>query len=184
MADVTRLAAHTPVVALIETALGLSRARELAAIPGVLRLGLGQIDLQADLGMACGADEQELLPVRLELVLASRLARMTPPIDGVTMDTRNAEVCTEDAQRSRRIGFGAKLCIHPHQVSWTRQAFMPSASQIDWARRVVQAMAAARGGVCTVDHKMVDAPVFKLAEQTLWRAGFDPQHINKEMTCE
>ena len=184
-ADLARLAAQVPVLALIETALGLSRARELAATPGVLRLGLGQIDLQADLGMVCGPDEAELLPARFELVLASRLARMTPPIDGVTMDTRDASVCIEDTRRSRRLGFGAKLCIHPQQVACARQAFAPSADQIDWATRVVQAVAAARGGVCTVDHKMVDAPVLKLAEQTLWQAGIDPSQLhNQEMTCE
>lgn len=183
--DLARLAAQVPVLALIETALGLSRARELAATPGVLRLGLGQIDLQADLGMACASDEAELLPARFELVLASRLARMTPPIDGVTMDTRDAQVCRQDAQRSRRLGFGAKLCIHPNQVSWTRQAFAPSPEQTEWAARVVRAVAAARGGVCVVDHKMVDAPVLKLAEQTLWRAGIDPTQLNnQEMTCE
>lgn len=184
-ADLARIAAQVPVLPLIETALGLSRVRELAAVPGVLRLGLGHIDLQADLGMACGADEAELLPVRWELVLASRLAQLPPPIDGVTTNTRDAQLCSQDACRSRRLGFGAKLCIHPHQVASVRQAFAPRADQIDWATRVVQAVAAAGGGVCTVDHRMVDAPVLKLAQQTLWRAGIDPSQLhNQEMTCE
>ena len=121
--------------------------------------------------MACGPEESELNSVRFELVLASRLARMPAPIDGVTMDTRERTRCSEDALRARRWGFGGKLCIHPAQVPWTRQAFAPSAQELAWAQRVVHAVAQAQGGVCTVDHKMVDAPVLKLAEQTLMRAG-------------
>ena len=63
-----------PVLPLIESAEGLGQMDAIARATGVLRLGLGHIDLQADLGMRCGPDEAELAPVRLALVVASRRA--------------------------------------------------------------------------------------------------------------
>ena len=46
-------------------------------------------------------------------------------------------------------------------------ALAPTASQLDWARRVLAAQALAGGGACQVDGKMVDAPVVLLAQQLL-----------------
>lgn len=163
------LAARTglALLPLIETAEGAAQPDAIAAAPGVLRLALGHIDLQADLGMACGPDEAELAPLRWALVLASRRAGLPPPVDGVTTALGNAERLSADAARARRFGFGAKLCIHPGQVAGVHAAFAPSPAQCDWALRVLAAAAAARGGVCVLDGRMVDAPVIALAHQML-----------------
>ncbi|WP_343590374.1 CoA ester lyase [Paracidovorax wautersii] len=152
---------------LIETAEGAAQLDAIAAAPGVLRLALGHIDLQADLGMACGPDEAELAPLRWSLVLASRRAGLPPPVDGVTTAVGDAERLAADTARARRFGFGGKLCIHPAQLAGVHAAFAPSAAQLDWARRVQQASAQAQGGVCTVDGTMVDAPVLALAQRIL-----------------
>ncbi len=163
------LAARTglALLPLIETAEGAAQPDAIAAAPGVLRLALGHIDLQADLGMACGPDEAELAPLRWALVLASRRAGLPPPVDGVTTAVGDAERLAADAARARRFGFGAKLCIHPGQVAGVHAAFAPSPAQCDWALRVLAAAAAARGGVCVLDGRMVDAPVIALAHQML-----------------
>ena len=63
-----------PILALIESALGLSQARAIAAVPQVARLAFGSIDFAADLG--CAHTRQALLAARSELVLAARLARI------------------------------------------------------------------------------------------------------------
>jgi len=139
----------------------------------VLRLAFGNLDFQADLGMACGADEDELAPVRVAIVIASRRAGLAAPIDGVTTDTKDLTRVQADAARSLRFGFGAKLCIHPLQVAPVHAAFAPTAAQIDWARRVLLAEAAAGGGAFTVDGRMVDPPVLKLARQCLAMARIE-----------
>jgi citrate lyase subunit beta/citryl-CoA lyase len=156
-----------PVLPLIESAEGLGQMDLMARTPGVLRLVLGHIDLQADLGLSCGPDEAELAPVRLALVVASRRAGLPSPVDGVTTATTNAEVLTQDAQRSRRFGMGAKLCIHPAQVDGVHQALAPTEAECDWARRVLAAEVAAGGGAFSVDGKMVDPPVLLLARRIL-----------------
>lgn len=152
---------------LIESVAGLDAADALAHSPQVLRLAFGNLDFQADAGMACGPDEPELTAVRLAVVLASRRAQLAAPVDGVTPGTQDTAQLERDVLRSRSGGFGAKLCIHPSQVALVNQAFTPSPSELDWARRVLAASAAAGGGVISLDGRMVDAPVLRLAQRTL-----------------
>jgi citrate lyase subunit beta/citryl-CoA lyase len=170
-ADLSRLAGAVGprglLVPLIESAAGLAAVDELAAGPQVLRLAFGNLDFQADIGLACDADEAELVPVRLALLLASRRANLPAPIDGVTPDWRDAQRLAADTARARRGGFGAKLCIHPDQVAPVHAALGPSADELAWARRVVDAIRASGGGVVSLDGRMVDAPVVRLAERLL-----------------
>jgi citrate lyase subunit beta/citryl-CoA lyase len=154
-------------VPLIESAAGFAALDALATAPQVLRLAFGHLDFQADLGLACEADEAELVPVRLALVLASRRAGLAPPIDGVSPDWRDRERLQLDCARARRGGFGAKLCIHPEQVRPAHAALGPSAEQLAWARRVNEAMQSGGGGVISLDGRMVDAPVLRLAQRLL-----------------
>ena len=105
--------------------------------------------------------------MRLALVLASRRAGLAAPIDGVTPDWRDAARLAADAARARRGGFGAKLCIHPDQVAPVHAALGPSTDELAWARRVMDATQAAGGGVVSLDGRMVDAPVVRLAERLL-----------------
>ena len=160
-------------IPIIESAEGLANIDALARSANVLRLAFGNLDFQADLGMACGADEAELAPVRVAIVVASRRAGLAAPMDGVTTDTQDMSRVQSDAARSLRFGFGAKLCIHPLQVAAVHAAFAPTAAQLEWAQRVLQAEAAAGGGAFTVDGRMVDPPVLKLARQCLAMAGIE-----------
>lgn len=104
---------------MIETAIGLDRLREIANANQVLRLALSNLDLQADLGMVCDAQETELRTARYQIVLASRLAQIAPPIDDwVTPSTDDLSRITDDAERAKHMGFGGKLCIHPNLSRW------------------------------------------------------------------
>jgi citrate lyase subunit beta/citryl-CoA lyase len=100
-------------------------------------------------------------------VLASRVAGLPAPVDGVTLAIDDALQVGADAQRARVLGFGGKLCIHPAQVAAVNAAFRPSPEHITWARRVVEATSAGRGAAVAVDGKMVDAPVLARALRLL-----------------
>lgn len=159
-----------PLLPLIETARGLAHAREIAALPNVTQLAFGSIDFCADLGMA--HLREVLLPVRLELVLASRLAGIAPPLDGVT--TRlDPGLAADDATHARNLGMGGKLCIHPSQVEEVRTAFLPTEKEREWAQKVL----ASGGGAVAVDGEMVDEPVRRRARNILSAAskGHIPQ---------
>ncbi len=158
-------------VPLVESNAGLDALDALARAPQVVRLAFGHLDFQVDLGMECAADEAELLPVRLALVRASRRAGLAAPVDGVTTATDDMVRLAGDTARSRRMGFGGKLCIHPAQVLPVQAAFAPDPAEIDWARRVLQAAPAHGGTVFRLDGRMVDAPVLALAGRLLARAA-------------
>jgi citrate lyase subunit beta/citryl-CoA lyase len=160
---VQRLIGDTHVIAIIETVKGLANAREIGA-SGVARLAFGSLDYCADLG--CAHEPDALLFARSEIVLASRLAGLASPLDGVTTSIENKEAVIRDARYAARLGFGGKLYVHPAQVSHVVQAFTPSDEELDWARSVLEL-----GGdnAAIVAGNMVDEPVRLRARQILAR---------------
>jgi citrate lyase subunit beta/citryl-CoA lyase len=165
VAALRRHSAGKPVLALVETAQGMAQVNALATAEGVARLVFGSIDFQLDLDIA--DDDLALLFFRSQLVLASRLAGLPAPVDGVTTALDDATRVEAEAQRARGLGFGAKLCIHPKQVAAVNAAFSPSAEQLAWAHRVIDAAANGNGAAVAVDGKMVDAPVLARARRLL-----------------
>jgi len=169
--DLARVRAAAPAAALlplVETAAGIANARALARAEGVERLLFGSIDLQLDLGI--DGDGDELLAFRSELVLASRLAAIAAPVDGVCTALDDDAALEAETRRARKLGFAGKLCIHPRQVAVVHAAFAPSADEIAWAKRIVAAAGANAGGAVAVDGAMVDRPVLLRAQSLLARA--------------
>jgi len=158
-----------PLLPIIETAAGYEALKSIAAQPGVLRLALGHIDFMADTGITCDALQSELAPLRFAIAMATRGAGLGPAIDGVTVETNDDHRLRDDTQRALRFGFGGKLCIHPRQVRVVHDAMAPSAEELDWARRVIEADAASGGAAVQLDGRMVDLPVVLQARRTLAR---------------
>jgi citrate lyase subunit beta/citryl-CoA lyase len=161
----------TAFIPMIETPLGLHHLNEIASAEQVLRLALGNLDMQVELGISCDDNETEIDTARFMLVLASKLAQIAPPLDGVTPSTDDEPRIFAHAQKAKRFGFGAKLCIHPKQIPIVKRAFTPSPEELDWAKRVISADKAAKGQAVKVDGKMVDRPVVMLARRILVLAG-------------
>jgi len=161
------------VLAIIESARGVEQAHHIARVPGVVRLAFGSVDLALDLGIDCDPEgtENELLYFRSQVVLASRLGGLDAPADGVSTAIDDVLRLRADAERARRLGFGAKLCIHPKQVATVQAAFMPEAERVAWARRVCAAFAAAAGAAVAVDGQMIDRPLHERALAILRSAG-------------
>ena len=178
VADVAAASPGSPVYPLIETALGFSRITELAAAPRVSRLLFGSIDFKLDMGI--DGDRDELLFFRSQIVLASRMAGLLPPVDGVTVEIDDAARVEDDTSYARRLGFGGKLCIHPNQVPVVNRSFLPSQQRIDWANKILHAAEAAGGGAVAVEGKLIDRPVVVMAqriiEETLRKAASGRPH--------
>ena len=164
---------YQDVLPIIESARGLHEMDSIARVPGVIRLAFGSVDLAMDLGIECAPDgtEIELLAFRSQLVLASRLAGLAAPVDGVSTAIDDLQRLQADTERSRRLGFGAKLCIHPKQLATVQAVFTPSPERLDWARRVCKAFETAGGSAVAVDGQMVDLPVVQRARAVLRDAG-------------
>ncbi|MEP9355577.1 CoA ester lyase [Xanthobacter sp. KR7-65] len=160
-------ASPVPVVALVESARGLADARRIAETSNVTRLAFGSIDFCADIG--CMHTRDALLVARSELVLASRLAGLVAPVDGVTTSIGDAGAISADARHALDLGFGGKLAIHPRQIVPIRAGLAPDEAEIAWARKVL----ASGDGAAAVDGAMVDEPV-RIRARTILSRQMEP----------
>jgi citrate lyase subunit beta/citryl-CoA lyase len=154
-----------PVIPTLETALGAWNARALAEAPGVERLAFGPVDFRLDTGIL--GEGEELLYVKTRMVLASRVAGILPPLDGVTVALDDPERLAADVERARRLGFGGKVCIHPRQVRAVNEGFLPTQGEVAWAEKVVRAAETAGSGAIRLGGEFIDPPVVERARAIL-----------------
>lgn len=170
---IERVRALCPAIAvlpLVESARGVLAAEALAAAEGVRQLVFGTIDfaldmdLQGELATTIGLDA-----AASRLALASRGAGILPPVAGVTVAIDDDAQLKADVMRARAHGFAAKLCIHPKQIAPLHALLAPSADELAWARRVLEAAERAGGAAVQVDGRMVDKPVIERARRIVQR---------------
>ena len=158
-----------PLICAIETARGLLAAAEIAAMPQCNYLAMGGLDLRRDLGV--GAGSEPMLYARSHLVAAAQAAGIAPPIDSVFADLHNPEGLRAEALHAKSLGFFGKSAISPRQLDIIHEAFAPSAAEMKWAQRVVDAFAAGGGEALRLDDgEFVDVPVARRAANILKRA--------------
>jgi len=162
-----------PLIAIVETAEGLRQAYETARSPRVAVLILGAADLGAELGLQPRNDGLEILYARSRVVVESAAAGIRAPLDIVYLDLRDRDGLEKQARLARSLGFRGKTCIHPDQVEVVNRVFAPTAAEVDWARRVLEAFEeeeVAGRGVFALDGTMVDRPVVERARRILAEA--------------
>ena len=150
---------------LLETVEGLMQVNDIACASSVTRLAFGNLDFGTDARIP--GTGSVLDPARFQIVIASRHGNLAPPIDGVTLALDDEQVLAADVRHSRQLGFGAKLCIHPKQVSAVNAGFAPSGEEIEWAVAILQALEGSGGGVVQLNGKMVDKPLIERAKRIL-----------------
>lgn len=166
----TQLNPQVRVLPLIESARGVANVSDIALAEGVLRLVFGTLDYAVDLDLS--GDELGLTYPSARIAIASRCAELASPVAGVTPGIDDEARTAADFAFARAFGFGAKLCIHPKQVAVVHAACRLSATDRDWAERVLAA-AAASTGAAQLDGKMIDRPVVLKAKAILARCAGD-----------
>lgn len=153
---------------IIESARGLLAVAEIAHAPMVERLSFGGLDLALDLNLSSNtpAAQFALDQARLALIVHSRAAGLVAPLDGVHPAIDDPEGLRRSIRHAYEMGFAGALCIHPKQVAVIHQALAPSAEDLAWAKRVVEA-GAHGAGAYQLDGQMVDAPVLLRAQRLL-----------------
>ena len=156
---------------IIETAVGLVNIREIArADTRVKRLAFGGGDYTRDLGMEWTLKEDELLPVRSEMVLASRFGKLEPPVDTVFIHIKEHDAFRSSCLNILGLGFQGKMCIHPDQVPVTNETFTPDPEEVKWSQRVIDEFAKAeKAGIASIqiDGYFVDYPIVEKAQRTV-----------------
>lgn len=167
------LGGELPFLALLETPAGVLDAAAIAEHPAVDAVLFGAEDLSAALGATRTPEGTEVCYARQRVVLAASAAGIDA-IDTLVTDFEDTEQLAADARRSVQLGFDGKMAIHPAQVPVINDAYTPDQSEIEWARRVLDAREDAQEagkGVFSVDGEMIDAPLIAQAERVLERAA-------------
>jgi citrate lyase subunit beta / citryl-CoA lyase len=167
------------VIALVESALGILRAEQIAAAPNVIALLWGAEDLIASMrGRSSrhpdGSYRGVALHARATTLLAAT-AHGKLAVDAVYTNIPDLDGLAEESQDAAASGFALKALIHPSHVAVVREAFRPDEKLLAWARRVLEAArhGGQDGGAVKLDGQMIDAPVIRQAEAVLRAAGED-----------
>jgi citrate lyase subunit beta / citryl-CoA lyase len=170
--DVQRLIAdlgsRQPIVALIETALGVQSAQEISQVEGVVRTAFGHVDLAVELDVD-PCNRNAFLLARSLIVMAARAAGLPGPLDGVTVAIDDTELLRSDVRHALSLGMAGKLCIHPNQIRVAHDCMTPDEADVRWAKRILAT--SSDGAAMAVDGQMVDAPVLERARRILARTS-------------
>ena len=154
------LGSDLPVIPLVESALGIENATDIAKAKGAFRLAFGSGDYRRDTGTS--ADDLAMSYPRTKLVLASRIGNLPGPIDGPTVGP-NHSALRQQATLAVSLGLTGKLCLDERQTVVINETICPTESDIVWAREFVAGFEAAGGVV----RDGSDPPRLKRAEKIL-----------------
>lgn len=161
----------------IESAMGVVNAYEIAqADDRVNALVFGVFDFLYDMRLDYDeSDQTGYAYARAKMPVDARAAGVHA-IDAIWQKIDDAEGLVRDALVAKRLGYSGKSIIHPSQIEPVHRVFLPSKNEIEWARKVVQALGEAmekgsgRGAV-RLEGKMIDAVHYKQAKAILDAAG-------------
>jgi citrate lyase subunit beta/citryl-CoA lyase len=172
--DEVREVGKYQVIALCETALGVSAAPSIAAAAPTVALMWGAEDLIASLGGSSSRSEdgqyRDVARFARAQVLVAAGAHGLVAIDAVHLDIPDLEGLDREVRDAVASGFGATACIHPSQVETVRSAYRPSEGEIVWAESVLRA-SKSEHGVFVFEGRMVDAPLLRHAQEIVRRTG-------------
>lgn len=154
---------------IIESAMGVMKALEIAQGENVVALAIGLEDYTADLGVKRTQEGTESFFARSMVVNACKAAGIQA-IDSVYSDVANMEGLRDNVLRSKALGFDGMGCIHPRQIRVIHENFAPDNDEIEKAKKIVNAFieATEKGlGVVSLGTKMIDQPVVKRAQKVI-----------------
>ena len=154
---------------IIESALGVLKALEIAQSKNVVAMAIGLEDYTADLGTQRTQEGIESFFARSMVVNACKAAGIQA-IDSVFSDVGDMEALKETVIRSKALGFDGMGCIHPRQIRVIHENYAPDIAEIEKSKKIVNAFieATAKGlGVVSLGTKMIDPPVVKRAQKLI-----------------
>lgn len=151
----------------IESIAGVLNVNALVNVdPRMDALFFGAEDFISDMGGNRTPAGNEVLYARSQVVLAARSRRLLA-LDQAVTEIRDDEQFARDAEVGRALGYNGKICVLPRQVDIANRIFSPSEEDLERARRLIAAYAAATAaGKGTIDFEgtMIDGPLLKRAE--------------------
>jgi citrate lyase subunit beta/citryl-CoA lyase len=156
----------------IESPRGLLNAPAIAASsPRVAGLLFGAEDFGREIGLPTvrEGEARDLIYARSSMVIAAASSHVQA-VDGVWVDLNDSPGLLGFARQSRQLGFSGMSCIHPSQVDAINTTFSPTAEEIEYCQKVLQAFeeANARGdGSIAFGGQLIDRPIVERARRTI-----------------
>jgi citrate lyase subunit beta/citryl-CoA lyase len=144
--------------AMVETPTAIMDIRSIAHHTRVNVLVMGNNDLAKELRTGVLPERTPLVPHLAMALLGAREAGKVI-LDGVYNDVRDADGFLVEAEQGKAMGFDGKTLVHPSQVDPANEVWAPSADEIEFSRRVIEAFDGAKAdgrGVVTVDGRMIE----------------------------
>jgi len=162
------LPAVRPLHCMLESAVALEAAFEIASAPGVAGVMLGEVDLTSQ----TGALEDGLDWARARLVNAAVAAGLPRPPQGVYTNIRDAEGLAASCRRGRALGHLGRQAIHPDQLPVIVSAYLPTPEEVDRARATIERLRESASASALEDGAFVDAAMLGAARQVVevWEA--------------
>lgn len=157
----------------IETARGVVNAYQIASVDDRINaLIFGMFDFLYDMRLDYDEyDNSGYAYARAKIPVDARAAGVHA-IDAIWQKIDDLEGLIRDATVAKRLGYLGKSVIHPSQIEPLHKVFLPSKSEIEWAKKVVHALGEAmeKGsgrGAIKLDGRMIDAVHYKQAKAIL-----------------
>lgn len=95
-----------------------------------------------------------------------------PAIDAIWQKIDDTDGLTKDATAAKKLGYSGKSIIHPGQIEPVHSVFLPSQTEVEWAKKVVDALGTAMekgtGRLAVrLEGRMIDAVHYKQAKAIL-----------------
>ena len=160
--------------AMMETALAMLNAREIAAVAKDVEtrlsvLVMGTNDLAKETRTKLVPGRAAILPWLMNCITAARAYRLDI-LDGVFSDINDADGFARECAQSNAMGFDGRTIIHPSQIEACNAAFSPSAEEIARAKHIIAAFDRPENkgkGVILLDGRMHERLHADMARQTV-----------------
>lgn len=156
----------------IESALGVVNAFNIAkSDQRITTLVFGIFDFLHDMKI----DNQDMETItgymyaRAKVPVDARAAGIDS-IDSIWQDIHDHAGLIKDLNLGKKLGYNGKCIIHPSQIEHVHNAFGASNQDIDWAKKVVQALDSGKNnstGAVKLEGKMIDTVHYKQAKRIL-----------------
>jgi len=157
-------------MASIESAEGVVNAYSIAsASKRISSLIFGVFDLLNDLGIEYTKQAEGAKYARAKIPIDARAAGKYA-LDAIWQDLNDEAGLEQDCTMAKNLGYAGKTIIHPNQIQTTHRIFYPTSSEVEWAKKVIDAYVSAKKkkkGATKVEGKMIDEVHFKRAQTLL-----------------
>ncbi|MAJ85602.1 MAG: hypothetical protein CL687_01340 [Candidatus Pelagibacter sp.] len=112
----------TNVIPILESINGLANLEEICSFSERIQIiSFGSHDLAKSINLKISEDEKEILEFRKNIVNKSK--NIKNPIDTSYLNFKDLNGFEASCNLVKKLGFGGKACIHPHQVQISNNIF-------------------------------------------------------------